>query len=767
MSKKRTIPGLDSSEIPVEHFEMTLVWPVNVQAVRDDQEQLVNSKLDPAKFGFLQEWAKEIEQDSKWESVDQQYPFGAGSSYAEYCYFHPFVRNFLYVSRGDIRAHHKREKSGDARNRNLEIFRRVDLEPDNSTTKPSTSTLAVEFSEDARNKISKFEIRSCWLYLFDTSIAILELNIIHRETDGNQHLSLRSAMHIQNVIRRVYAPYWQTSHHFSDQDKKWHVTVDSHTPVKLTLSIDENIADPVTAEFGLLDAPQTPTSTEQIAKDKADWIVSDDMHDWQGKNTATKSVQPQSQATLDEVSAKEAIRKQYNNVKAHREPHTNNILKYLMYPLEPVIMPQENSNGARFPLQFEHIQDDRIPLMSFIGIGNDLPVSLSNCEGVRAITNGDWTRLSQLDAPGDSQEFPYSKQFLDDNSGLQQYAYDRFWHPTGFSDSESNSKYSHSENDQTTGCDELREKKPLDWMSTRWLCSEVAFVAVGNADDKHFYMDEDAGALSHFRRHYFAMFLIATFHRASLLQYKHRLAEISDDLRENDVSTLTRESKFKQSIERLQKEFMRFRTLYWFSEVSNQIQAREMFAMMRNNNGLDYLFNDVRDDIDAAASVINASVEQRRSDAAFGLGVAAAFLAILAPGALWVEKKLANAPSSADDTTLFGMVIFIMAALYIFAMRFGDLRDAWNTCPPSDHVFDKFCRAISTSVKKRCGAWLALIIGACSFFYGINLDTQQKSPIPIYFDPAAQTEAINNAASKKQPAQSKDTAPQPQNNPVK
>ena len=149
MSDKRNFPTLSSDNIPVEHFELTLVWPVYVQAVRNDDEQLPDERLDPAKTGFLQEWAKEIQtkEGSNWEPVDQEYPHGPGSSYAEYCYFHPFVRNFLYVSRGDIRAHSKANgSSAEPRNRNLEIFRRTDLEPQTSDNSKEQiiSTLTVD-----------------------------------------------------------------------------------------------------------------------------------------------------------------------------------------------------------------------------------------------------------------------------------------------------------------------------------------------------------------------------------------------------------------------------------------------------------------------------------------------------------------------------------------------------------------------------------------------------------------------------------------------
>ena len=220
---------------------------------------------------------------------------------------------------------------------------------------------------------------------------------------------------------------------------------------------------------------------------------------------SSMDVAPDAQDELDAATL------QREHVYFHREPHTNAIWRKLLEPLVPSHLrieglsdiPQIPQND--FGLRFEHIADDRIPLMSYISLaepqerGDPLAMADDSANAqadhrqtqnaalaiaaglnpVRRISPGDWMRLAFVDDEGDSSKYPYSPAFFSGDP-LGGFAYDRFWHPTG------------------TG--EAQDR----FHSIRWLCSGYALTVVGNARDCAFFADEQSGALCHFRHHYFA-----------------------------------------------------------------------------------------------------------------------------------------------------------------------------------------------------------------------------------------------------------------------
>ncbi|MEZ6121602.1 MAG: hypothetical protein R3C49_00345 [Planctomycetaceae bacterium] len=287
-------------------------------------------------------------------------------------------------------------------------------------------------------------------------------------------------------------------------------------------------------------------------------------------------------------------------------PYTADVWRKLLSPLLPLwlkVPDRSLTETNQFPLRFEHIQDDRIPLMSYIAVGDpadellDVDPSADDADpgaeqkivkGIRRISQADWMRLAFVDDEGDFRKFPYSPEFYGDTDPLNGYAYDRFWHSTGHHPAQS------------------------DFHATRWLCSGYSFTAVGDAGSS-FFTDDRAGALAHFNHHYFALMMIALFHRASLLRYKHQLSEYAEALVEECGSHEDREEKFRIRSTMLQKELLRFRSIYWFSEVSNQIQGQELFSMFRRHLNLNALYEDVCQDSENAASVLQGIAEERRA----------------------------------------------------------------------------------------------------------------------------------------------------------
>ena len=649
----RNIPAdlhLPACKIRVDHFEVTLLLPVFVQARkqrRGDHDVCCDPRLDPKNLDFLDKWAEYlVREESPWRHIRTEYPRSAEHhfepsrdaepSYSEFCYFHPFVRNFLYLTRGDIREHYRRHgkqafcRDGtdqvdldrlirESPNRNLRILVRDDLEA---------------FIVQVAGRTSRLAIQSCWLYLFDTQIAVLELQLRHTTTTvsgQSKKLSLRDVMWLQDSVRRVYAPYWS-------------VFEDSRNP-GTTVHRDEHVP----AEIRLV--KKTPFGTEEKVSSFGNYQTR------QATPGEVRGTPAETRLDVD-PSHTTAVKDHLEHVRYHREPFTVAVWRELLHPLSPNTLELEEQGSP--DLRFEHIQDDRATLMSYIAVanepsragprrdkhhdadaavpddkardqktGDDKVNNDKTIPSVRRITTGDWLRLAVVDDPGKSEKYPYSPTFFDDpENPLAEFAYDRFWHRSG-------------------------EAPGQQGELTRWLCSGYGFSAVGDADDA-FFADEHAGALCHFRRHYFALGLIAQFHRASLLLYKHRLAEAADKMLASDSGRLAvgrigrwltwhrrgipaegadrlRRIDFRGDAERLAEEIMRFRTLYWFSEVSNQVQGMELFALYRKHLNLQALFDDVMEDVDAAVSLLRQWDGEEQTRSGQQLAVLGSLLVILGP----------------------------------------------------------------------------------------------------------------------------------------
>src|SRR5216684_4364844 len=180
-------------------------------------------------------------------------------------------------------------------------------------------------------------------------------------------------------------------------------------------------------------------------------------------------------------------------------------------------------------LSFRQIEDERIPAMTFVTVENPAD----------QISDGDWIRLAFLDGDGNQHGKPYSASFLRDFE--KTYCYDRFWDPGA-------------------------------GMLTRYLCCGYGFTVVADTRDRL-----KAILHKHFRHHYFQMGLITHFHRASLLVFSDRLSR----------------ERTGTKIQLLQSEIVDFVGQFWFKEISNQLQGRELFELWSRHLNTAVLFQQV------------------------------------------------------------------------------------------------------------------------------------------------------------------------------
>ncbi len=681
---EQNLPWRPSHEIFVGHYEATLVWPIHLQPERWEKSRgerhCQNPSLDPQQPGFLDRWVDFICSNSNWAEQDNRaYPSGKleypERAYSEFCYFNPFVRNFLYVTRDDIRQ----AQGGDVRNRNLRIIKRTDLQDANAKLKVLYNM--DDIPDNYRDIESTFQIQSCWLYLFDTQIALAELRFHHEssvpyqgesvETDFNPEslkLNLRMTLKLQDIIRRVYSPYWSVFEPPWDPGKR--KIDDPHVPLRLSLVIPNQPA--VHSYFGGLSTEKYTSAEIQSWKGGPLFERLDEADQQRLRCGQVKHLSPQGVEVLQETAfdrlepenwpAAWAYLQHQRHVFEHREPYAVEVWQELLKPISPTqlsltsISSKQSSSGEQHsggPLRFEQVQDDRVPILSYISIEDpqtDSPESENQPRAIRQISTGDWLRLANIDDQGDSATYPYSPSFFgDDKNPLIDFSYDRFWHATG--------------------------KPPAQDQShaTRWLCSSYSFVGVGEASNRAFFTDEHAGALCHFRHHYFALALIALFHRASLMNYKHRLAETSDALLVKDSHPDVVEYHFRQDIEQLAKELMKFRTLYWFAEVSNQIQGMELFDLFRKHLNLEHLFNAVSGDIENATALLRQWDADGQARAGTNLAVVGAILTAIAPMLIWFDHQLGESGIFGSDgwTQAFstGFALLTLTSLLLLFVR--------------------------------------------------------------------------------------------------
>jgi Mg2+ and Co2+ transporter CorA len=116
--------------------------------------------------------------------------------------------------------------------------------------------------------------------------------------------------------------------------------------------------------------------------------------------------------------------------------------------------------------------------------------------------------------------------------------------------------------------------------------------------------------LGQFRHQYFLLFLISHFHKAALLMLSDRLVAAIKLL---EIRSAQSAASFRRETYRLQEAFMRFTQRYWFTEVSDQAQTRDLFRMQRAHLGNDDLYKELRNEIFDMVQYLDSDVLRRQS----------------------------------------------------------------------------------------------------------------------------------------------------------
>ena len=316
-------------------------------------------------------------------------------------------------------------------------------------------------------------------------------------------------------------------------------------------------------------------------------------------------------------------------VARHRSPY---IASHWEFLLKPLAMHYSGEPGL---IRYRQIEYHRMPLMAYVALDDP-----------HVLTRADFIRMGLVAAPGGHDVLPYSNRYL--LRFERRYCYDRYW------------------------CHEVGE------LNTRFVCCGSTLIAVGSAREAMF-IDCETGMLGQFRHQYFLLFLIAHFHRAALLMLSDRLVIVLTKLEIHNADSVR---QFKRSIRQIFEIFLRFTHRYWFHDISDQAQARELFHMCTENLGTEHLYNEVREEIQDMSSYLDSDTLRRQSNSMVRLTVSTIFgmMATVTTGFLGMNL-IAEADAAMSLKVLYFMIVgvpSVLLAIYVIlkSKRLSDFLDA-------------------------------------------------------------------------------------------
>ena len=273
-------------------------------------------------------------------------------------------------------------------------------------------------------------------------------------------------------------------------------------------------------------------------------------------------------------------------------------------------------------LSLKQIIDDRIPAMSYLQAGN-----------LSQVSQDDLDRLPAFDPPG----LTYSDEFRE--AARRVSVYGRFSH----------------------------------W-GTTYHSNGTSFALLCGTGTPDYLLD-------HFRRHYADMGMIAHYQHAALLYFEDAMAALARDLSNRSTEEEFSDPVWRQKVRNLLQRFLKFRTRSYFTEVSNQVQGRELFTLWIERLGTPALFRSVAETADR----IYQTLEDHEA------------------------KELAKAQTSLARTAEYGI------GLSLFLAGAATVLSVIQLSPPPEGVFDG---RIGAAVAVGVFAWVLFVVMKRNIFGG-------------------------------------------------
>jgi len=286
--------------------------------------------------------------------------------------------------------------------------------------------------------------------------------------------------------------------------------------------------------------------------------------------------------------------------------------------LKPLVHDHSDQKGV---IRYRQIEYSRMPLLTYVAM-----------DDARTLTRADFVRIGLVTAAGASDTLPFSERYVHDFE--YKFCFDQFW------------------NEQRSGLP-----------GTRFMSCGHAFAMVGDAREE-FFVDGDGGLLGQFRHQYFLLFLIPHFHKAALLMLSDRMVDALNKLDIRDAESVKR---FKRIIRQLLEIFLRFTHRYWFHEVSDQPQAKELYRMTSQTLGTDRLYEEIREEIEDMSEYLESDTLRRQANTVVRLTVVTTFglIGTVATGFLGMNL-LAMAETPIADRIMFFILVLIVTGVITF-----------------------------------------------------------------------------------------------------
>lgn len=297
-----------------------------------------------------------------------------------------------------------------------------------------------------------------------------------------------------------------------------------------------------------------------------------------------------------------------------------NVAAHWKFLLRPLALYNAQEQGI---IRYRQIEYHRMPLLAYLSFNEP-----------QALTRGDFARLALVAKAGPSDTLPYSRKEMADLE--RKYCYDKFWDPAN----------------------------PA--LSSRYLCCGHAFVVIGKASER-FFADPNTGLLGQFRHQYFLVNLIAHFHKATLMLFSEWLVMAVSRLDIHDMDSI---KIFKREIRRIMETFLRFTHRYWFHEVSNQAQARDLFRMLTNHLDTDRLYQDVSTAVKEMNQYLDSDGLRRQANTVVRLTVVTilGLIATVATGFLGMNIFDETANPAWLKALIFSVVLIPSTLLVVYAV---------------------------------------------------------------------------------------------------
>ena len=251
------------------------------------------------------------------------------------------------------------------------------------------------------------------------------------------------------------------------------------------------------------------------------------------------------------------------------------IASHWEFLLEPLVLHHSGKKGI---IRYRQIESHLMPLMAYLTM--DAP---------SALARGEFMRLGLAAAPGPPESLPYSERHLRDFE--ERYYYDRYWN-------------------------EQDHEHP----GTRFICNGRVFTEVCDRSER--FLAARKTGLEQFRHEYFVLFLISHFHKAALLMLSDRLVDAMNQL---DITNLESVRQFRRVIRQTLGIFLRFTHRYWFHDVSDHVQVKELFRMTSAHLGTAQLYVAVRDAIEDMSQYLDSDALRRQGETMVRLTVVTTF----------------------------------------------------------------------------------------------------------------------------------------------